>query len=546
MRNRVNMIYGETIFKTLKFDVEDRVNMEIAEEPCRALREYAGATVATYGIMAWDSGGGGGGGDTTDSDNDGLYDIFEEGGWDITWYDALGQPHREHVTSDPYDNDTDDDGLTDYEEWLYGLNVTNVDTDYDGLTDRQEVEYYNTNASRWDTDGDGIGDNDEFHYWLFMLYIDGDNDLDDDVGGILDSIAISLPTNPINYKDVNRSMRIVGEYDGDGWRDSGRYEIRFKIGNPNKWKAEKVEDLGEVNMAEPKTLESFINWAESRYWQPNKRVLIIVDHGSGWLGLLKDEHRPGGGSEWMSLNGLKSVFHNIKFIPDLVFFDACLMQMVEVDFEIANIVKVIVGSQDTKWMGDKMYEDLFNKLSQEYAVRNITIYLDTIYGEIIEKYKGSLGNGSAHSYYTISAVHQNEVVGNLTIDINLFANALIDEIRNGHGEVIKEIIRSTQPMHGGDFINHSYRDLYDFAEKIKYRFGENSDVGSKALYLMRAIEGTVLKESHRGGNYHGISIFLPDEAWWGDYYDSYWSKYTSLDFSSASNWDEFLYTLYEG
>ena len=40
--------------------------------------------------------------------------------------------------------------------------------------------------------------------------------------------------------------------------------------------------------------------------------------------------------------------------------------------------------------------------------------------------------------------------------------------------------------------------------------------------------------------------FLPDEAWWGDYYDSYWLKYISLDFSSASNWDEFLYTLYEG
>ncbi len=28
MRNRVNMIYGETRYKTLKFDVEDRVNME--------------------------------------------------------------------------------------------------------------------------------------------------------------------------------------------------------------------------------------------------------------------------------------------------------------------------------------------------------------------------------------------------------------------------------------------------------------------------------------------------------------------------------------
>ena len=28
-------------------------------------------------------------------------------------------------------------------------------------------------------------------------------------------------------------------------------------------------------------------------------------------------------------------------------------------------------------------------------------------------------------------------------------------------------------------------------------------------------------DSHRGGNYSGISIFLPDEVWWGDYYEDW-------------------------
>ena len=73
----------------------------------------------------WDSN------DTTDSDNDGMPDLLE-----MTY------------GTDPYNPDTDDDGLTDWDEmnWL-GYNPLAKDTDGNGVNDGDE-----------DADGDGVND----------------------------------------------------------------------------------------------------------------------------------------------------------------------------------------------------------------------------------------------------------------------------------------------------------------------------------------------------------------------------------------------------
>lgn len=54
--------------------------------------------------------------------------------------------------------DSDSDGLSDYEELLFGTNANKADTDGDGLSDFAEVRTHGSNPLTTDTDGDGYSD----------------------------------------------------------------------------------------------------------------------------------------------------------------------------------------------------------------------------------------------------------------------------------------------------------------------------------------------------------------------------------------------------
>lgn len=61
------------------------------------------------------------------------------------------------------DLDSDDDGLEDAVEPKYGTDPYNYDTDADGLSDGEEVYTYGTSPTIWDSDEDGLGDGDEVY-----------------------------------------------------------------------------------------------------------------------------------------------------------------------------------------------------------------------------------------------------------------------------------------------------------------------------------------------------------------------------------------------
>jgi len=57
--------------------------------------------------------------------------------------------------------DADKDGLLDKEEKTIGTNPNKIDSDNDGLTDYEEVKIYKTNPLKKDTDNDGVSDGKE-------------------------------------------------------------------------------------------------------------------------------------------------------------------------------------------------------------------------------------------------------------------------------------------------------------------------------------------------------------------------------------------------
>ena len=98
-----------------------------------------------------------------DSDNDGISDQDEynnrtnptDGDSDS---DGLSDQIEQIIGTDPLDADTDNDGLSDYQEYnLFNTDPLLTDTDGDDIDDKEEIEI-GTNPSDEDTDSDGLGD----------------------------------------------------------------------------------------------------------------------------------------------------------------------------------------------------------------------------------------------------------------------------------------------------------------------------------------------------------------------------------------------------
>lgn len=119
----------------------------------------------------------GSGDGSDDEDGDGLSDAAEQKGWVVTVVDEAGNASRTEVTSDPATVDTDEDGVSDDEEFVNGTNPRAADTDGDGLSDDDELNLYYSDPTHRDTDGDGLRDGLEVNFFETSP-IDADTDGD--------------------------------------------------------------------------------------------------------------------------------------------------------------------------------------------------------------------------------------------------------------------------------------------------------------------------------------------------------------------------------
>ena len=99
----------------------------------------------------------------SDTDDNGVLDCDED--FDE---DGLSNGQEYELGTEPYNDDTDGDGLKDGEEiYTYGTDPLKVDTDDDGLDDGDEI-YFETDPLNPDTDGNGILDGDEKRFQTFI------------------------------------------------------------------------------------------------------------------------------------------------------------------------------------------------------------------------------------------------------------------------------------------------------------------------------------------------------------------------------------------
>jgi subtilisin family serine protease len=130
-----------------------------------------------------------------DADADGILDS-----WETQYFGGIGQSST---------NDYDGDGISNWGEYLAGLNPTNSDQDADGLIDgTQEVRLYNTDPRVADTDGDGLTDGDEVSRGTKPLVTDTDGD------GMTDGWEVRYGFDPLDVLDPGPNNDATEDNDG--------------------------------------------------------------------------------------------------------------------------------------------------------------------------------------------------------------------------------------------------------------------------------------------------------------------------------------------
>ncbi len=157
-----------------------------------------------------------------DSDEDGLADRLEA-----------------RIGTDPRAADTDEDNLSDYEEYaLHGTNPLKVDSDSDGLSDGVEVArgFYPLNP---DMDNDGLLDGQEVALGTSPWHPDTDNDL------LKDGLETQIGTNPFRpdtdgdgLSDGKEHLQLTSspllyDTDGDGLNDRQEFDRGTDPTNPD-------------------------------------------------------------------------------------------------------------------------------------------------------------------------------------------------------------------------------------------------------------------------------------------------------------------------
>jgi len=354
--------------------------------------------------------------------------------------------------------------------------------------------------------------------WTIMVYMDGDNTLDDcawDDLSELESVSSTEEIKIVTQLDAFYSCSGTFRYYVTGAVPGASYPL---------YPDDIVQTLPEQNMADPATLTSFINWATANY-PAEKYLLVLWNHGAGWKdrniltkGIIVDDTS----GDFMTMAELVQGLNGADEGVDIIGFDACLMQMAEVAYEInglTNVPNFMVGSQANEWGDGWPYDDILAHLLANPGIIEGTL-CETIVDDFIN-YCGTVGtlstlDFSTGTYDTYTALN--------SFAVALMASSYQDEISAARS------LAQSYSYSGG----YRIKDLYDFAERIE---GSVPDCQSEALVVMNQVNDFVLFEAHTGSevaNSHGLSIYLPDNA------DEYDSDYDDLQFANDTQWDEFL------
>lgn len=356
--------------------------------------------------------------------------------------------------------------------------------------------------------------------FTYLTYEALDNNLAGDLKPLLNKLEAVGSSDKLN---------LLAQTDGAGRKDTNRYYL-MKLKETKEGIASPYVPISEGNSASAATLTGAMRWGFGSY--PGRTTWMnLSSHGAGWFGALEDATAKG----WLPLpklaSALKAGSKDQKL--DLISFDACLMASMEVAYEMKDVAKFMVGSEDSTFYWGRGYYHTMSKVAKNPAMSPRAIAAD-----LVETAHDRSG-GTVWQSLTVSAFDLGEAE-KATKALDKLAGVLLRKV-GPHREAMKQGLRELKPfvITGPAADGFDHRDL----KMALAAFGEIPDkelktaVGTarETIFAKGAFLVSTRNSHHEKQATQGISVYLPVKGFDARYRDTAMAK--------ATQWDEFLIEL---
>jgi hypothetical protein len=406
--------------------------------------------------------------------------------------------------------------------------------------------------------------------WIVMYYMCNGNNLDEYIPGKFSTIAASLTSDVQVFMLVDRlgaGLDRVYRLKQDG--DMNNY-----TDGVDRWTPSQIGLSGsEFDTGLTNTINAFTDFVVSKAGtNANHYALVIYNHGGGIsptvVGETNDVPMTTGigwdeNGNYLSVSELGSALAHVKALlkrnVEVLHLDACLMQMVEVNYQLRNSVDYLVASENEGWTSLQSFETYVAGISASTTAGNLAQSIADVYFDwsAIQ----SLGR-------TISVTRPGQVTPIVTA-VDALALTLIQNIGAERANITTAQANAQKFAYQQDATwtmcpDNFFVDLRDFCEEVVQHSSVPS-VQTAANAVITAIGSAggsfLVSEQHSSapgatqkngfwfdqGTY-GLSFFFPRSDTWGTY-DNYINDSitpANLAFTASTSWDEFLRAYFSG
>ncbi|MFY9235435.1 MAG: clostripain-related cysteine peptidase [Fimbriimonadaceae bacterium] len=368
--------------------------------------------------------------------------------------------------------------------------------------------------------------------WTVLVYLNGANDLSQFSMLNVDQME-TVAGNPANLRFIVQ-WKQAPDLGFPTWFDgTRRYLIKNNVAD-GQIDSELIQDMGTgVDMGDPDTLNDFVQWART-YYPGDRFVIVIWNHGNGWLnrdrvppptrGVSYDDQT----GNYIRTHQLSQALGNDPF--DIVAWDASLMQMMEVAYEIKDNALYVVGSEESPPGEGYPYDTIFAKFrdTPDDTTKNLSkAFVD-----------GMLGvGGYVNRKITQSSIETAQLDGLASALDNLAVELIANQASIGAD--IAWVRDNTKSYSESQAMNRHFRDVVDLCLKIESRLAAFPSIVSAAAAVRAAAAAAVVWEGHNNNslNSYGVSIDFSKAS---DFNLNNSTDYALLRFATATQWNEWL------